>query len=408
MLKDLESKADGVGVTVSRELLTEIQTDARQQYQANIDEALSNLSREVGVWPAADDHYTVSAEIDRVMQDLPYNVVAYRSDVQPLVEDALHKKDQSTLSQIVDAFVESSSNQLSRYSLESYVRAWLSSRSSNSTRELRDFICSLMPLPTSSEIQQSLIQSCVSQYNSFNRLVKSLKKPSPPANCGKSCHWVPAAVLIKEDLNSRAICYGGVLVAPKIIPARIGTFRGFTRYISVQNCTVTYRSNGKPVGIGGYKARVVGGSKASGSSHSWDNLVNKKGRVNRAKMEQVKKRSISNNARATVSSGGGGSGNGSDGSGSGGDWDKIKKEATCKAEHRGTTYYKREGTDEWISRDTAGHGGAAFKVWKETRSKLIFHSSYDENFKKMEGKHESNQGREIMKSHLIVKRGCRN
>ena len=408
MLKDLESKADGVGVTVSRELLTEIQTDARQQYQANIDEALSNLSREVGVWPAADDHCTVSAEIDRVMRDLPYNVVAYRSDVQPLVEDALHKKDQSTLSQIVDAFVESSSNQLSRYSLESHVRAWLSSRNSNSTRELRDFICSSMPLPTSSEIRQSLIQSCVSQYNSFNRLVKSLKKPSSPTNCGKSCHWVPAAVLIKEDLNSRAICYGGVLVAPKIIPARIGTFRGSTRYISVQNCTVSYRSNGKPVGIGGYKARVVGGSKASGLSHPWDNLVNKKGRVNRPKMEQGKKRSINNNARAAVLSEGSGNGNGSDGSGSDDDWDKIKKEATCKAEHRGTTYYKRKGTDEWISRDTAGHGGAAFKVWKDKRSKLVFHSSYDENFKKMEGKHESNQRREIMKSHLIVKRGCRN
>ena len=61
---------------MSRELLTEIQTDAKQQYQTNIDTALSNLSREVGVWPAADDYYTVSAEIDKVMQDLPYNVVA--------------------------------------------------------------------------------------------------------------------------------------------------------------------------------------------------------------------------------------------------------------------------------------------------------------------------------------------
>ena len=288
VLKDLKTKADGSGITVSRELLTEVQTDARQQYQSNIEKALNSMSREIGIWPEAEDYTTVSNEVDKLVRNLPYNVVAYRSDVEPIVKEGLHKKDQSVLSQIVDVFVQSSNSQLSRYSLERYVRAWLSTRNPSSARELRDFICSSMPLPTASEIRQSITRSYVSKYAAFNHFIQSLKTSPLPSSHLKFSDWVPAAQLIKDDLDSRSICYGGVLVAPKITQGRVGRFSRPAQYIGAHNCSSSFSSQraaaggGSSNGDGSNRSGGSGGSNGDGGkpSHRWNHVFTpKKGHV---------------------------------------------------------------------------------------------------------------------------------
>lgn len=236
VVKDLKSKASGVGITVSGDLLREIQSDALSQHRRRTDEVLRGLSSEIGTWPEAQNEHTVSREVDRVMRSLPYNVTAYYSDVEPHVRDALRKKDQSVVSQVVDAFVQASGRRLSRSSLERYVRAWLSSRSTTAAVELRDFVCASLPLPTSSEIRQSCIEFAAKRYNSINRLVNSFSRP-PNRKPPKFCSWVPAAILTKEDEHSKSICYGGVLLMPTIKSSYVSSFQGPTEYVYPCNWT---------------------------------------------------------------------------------------------------------------------------------------------------------------------------
>ncbi len=76
--------------------------------------------------------------------------------------------------------------------------------------------------------------------------------------------------------------------------------------------------------------------------------------------------------------------------------------------HGKTVLYKikdpaKDGDYLWVSLDTAKHAGSAFKVWEDKRSKIVFKSSYDEHFKEMKQKHDSNEGREIKKCDLVKK-----
>ena len=121
--------------------------------------------------------------------------------------------------------------------------------------------------------------------------------------------------------------------------------------------------------------------------------------------------------RGGATGGGGGSGDsgGSGDDGGSGDnhekaatkWKKIKKsEATHKATHDGIDYYKtklpgKEGY-VWISWDYGHHADSYFKVWIDKKNKICFDSSYDANLMRMDGKHESNKGREIMKRDMKI------
>ena len=86
-------------------------------------------------------------------------------------------------------------------------------------------------------------------------------------------------------------------------------------------------------------------------------------------------------------------------------WESIKKRSLKKAKHNGTIYYmieddQNEGKYIWVSRDTARHAGAAFKVYADKGTKLDFRSSYNADFKEMHGKNESNEGNRINKSKM--------
>ena len=116
--------------------------------------------------------------------------------------------------------------------------------------------------------------------------------------------------------------------------------------------------------------------------------------------------------------GGGGSGGSDGGNGSGSDddedplqrrydnWQKVKKVAIEKGKYRDTLFYLTTIEDEykWVSYDKASHAGSGFKVWINKGATLEFDSSYDENLKRMDGKHESNAGKVIRKSDMEIKK----
>jgi RHS repeat-associated protein len=64
-------------------------------------------------------------------------------------------------------------------------------------------------------------------------------------------------------------------------------------------------------------------------------------------------------------------------------------------------YYKDGRTGLWWSKDTTGHGGSAYKVYRETSTSLEWIADADENGQFMPDKHKGNTGR------CISKKGCK-
>ncbi|WAR30619.1 hypothetical protein MAR_033161 [Mya arenaria] len=106
------------------------------------------------------------------------------------------------------------------------------------------------------------------------------------------------------------------------------------------------------------------------------------------------------------SRGGGKGGNGGGGGGGNDDdvvnalWKTIKKEAPKLGRYRGRTYAQSKCGKYWYSKDTARHGGAAFKRYRDTRSSLEFLDSLDSKLDPMSAKHESREGTTIKKSEM--------
>ena len=247
VMEDLRGKANGIGVQVPRRLLSEIQQDARQRQRTQIQEVIQNLDREVGVWPAEENYNEVSSLVQQMMDQLPYHVQsqASYSDIRPYAEQALRTKDNSVLSQCVDGLMQLCEYRLSRGSLESSVRCWLSSRSSSATTNLRDLICSALPVPTNEDIKRQLVEHHSQRYHAFRQKVSSVTSP-PPKQVKNPCKWVPAALLKEESTNSLSMCYGGVLL---IVDLKSGNVFPSSRAhnIRVQRCGIQsgqYQSSG--------------------------------------------------------------------------------------------------------------------------------------------------------------------
>ena len=86
-------------------------------------------------------------------------------------------------------------------------------------------------------------------------------------------------------------------------------------------------------------------------------------------------------------------------------WEEIKNNAMEKGQFGKDRYYYKVNTDRglrWFSFDHAGHAGSAFKGYTETKSQLIFESSYDHNLQIMLNRHESNEGITIKKCEMKI------
>ena len=230
VLQSLKDQAEGKGVEVPDRVLYEIQRDAKQHHQAQVSTMLNNLSHEVGAWPGADDYFTVSSAVERIRSELPYHVSASYSDIEPHVKDALRIKDQNVLSQVVDGLMQVCGQRVARGNMESHVRYWLYNRSST---ELKNYICSALPLPTYQDIRQQMIQFHRQKYTAFNQELNRLKS-SPHQFMPNSCNWVPAALLKEETTNHIALCYGGVLIAPEIEQGYVPHVRGNVHSVKIR------------------------------------------------------------------------------------------------------------------------------------------------------------------------------
>lgn len=106
-----------------------------------------------------------------------------------------------------------------------------------------------------------------------------------------------------------------------------------------------------------------------------------------------------------IGSGGGGTRGGGDSSDDDEDvnavWTRLRNEAPCIKRYRGNTYAQSKCGKFWYSKDTAGHGGAQFKRYDNTRSELRFKDSVDVKLKPLLGKHESRENQVIEKSGMV-------
>ncbi|KAK3595025.1 hypothetical protein CHS0354_002294 [Potamilus streckersoni] len=69
----------------------------------------------------------------------------------------------------------------------------------------------------------------------------------------------------------------------------------------------------------------------------------------------------------------------------------------------GRTYYKLDSY--WYSPDTAEHGGAAFKRYKDTKNTMDFTGSTNENREPLPNKHESREDTVSKKKDTKITKG---
>ncbi|MDA0207574.1 MAG: RHS repeat-associated core domain-containing protein [Acidobacteria bacterium] len=82
---------------------------------------------------------------------------------------------------------------------------------------------------------------------------------------------------------------------------------------------------------------------------------------------------------------------------------KITKEGTEQVFRHAKfgKFYKSKGADDWITIDRAGHGGSAFKLYRQKGNKLVWQADLDQAGNIIIGKHKGPIGREIPLSELL-------
>ena len=267
LMDDMKNKANGIGVEVPRRLLTEIQQNARQHHQTQISEILSKLGRDIGTWPAADDWSEVSSLTRTLMNELPYHVrsQASYSNVEPYALKALRTKDDNVLSQVVDGLMQLCEHRISRSKLRTLVFRWLSTRSSTATTELRNLICSALPLPTHEDVKRQEVEFHRQKYHAFQRKVNSITASSPQPD-KNPCKWVPAALLKEENTDCVRMCYGGVLIAPDIKHGSVPKLPFLARAVPVRHSGASFQNRSDKSYFQAPSARSVpaGGTYSSG------------------------------------------------------------------------------------------------------------------------------------------------
>ena len=183
-LEEFKNKAQGRGLEVPTRVLQEIQQRERQNRLQKITHMLSQIQRQY--------------------ENIKYNQY---SDTYQLK------------TQIVEGLTGNFKGARER-DVRWLVNQWLNSYSGSS--ELSGYLCDCLPKTTSQDIKQVWQTDYQRKYSLFSKLVDDLKgtevQPKLPPNF---CNWVPAALLHTEKKNSFCLCYGGVVIAPKLIKSPI-------------------------------------------------------------------------------------------------------------------------------------------------------------------------------------------
>ena len=100
------------------------------------------------------------------------------------------------------------------------VDQWLGSYSGSS--ELSNYLCDCLPITTSHDVKKVWQADYQRKYPLLSKLVDDLKGTDVrPKLLPNFCNWVPAALLHTEKKNSFCLCYGGVVIGPKLIRSPI-------------------------------------------------------------------------------------------------------------------------------------------------------------------------------------------
>lgn len=293
LLENVKEQSQGKGVNISKEIVKEIQEDARRQHRTNLSAALTEMKQKVGIWPKAQNRSLIRSKVDEVKSAIRaeirqeeqrlyrqhgYNITIDNSDayrmldnVESKVIDAFRSNDEDALTQITEA-LKSSLKMSPNYYLKGYVRDWLASSSNSSKESLIAYLCSYIPVPTYEEIYDSVISHHQKRYRALSHLVNPLKNSSKPAN---SCKWVPAAI----SPGSHSISYGGVALYIKAVPIRAGEY--LPRYRNETTALIQRKSTTAPptscVNYSAPKGNAESSSSGGNSNNnSWNDAGSKK------------------------------------------------------------------------------------------------------------------------------------
>ena len=196
---------------VAFKILKSIEQDSKSK----ISEILKDIKGKVGVWPEAENEYTVSSKTQEVLNRM-YIPGHMQSEVRENVRDALRENDRKTASEVVNILMQVCKYKLLHSTLETHVHNWLRESSSKCFYEieLKNLIHSKVS-PTLADVKREISEHHRLTYSSFNKTVNSI---TPKLNkfIPGACNWVPAAQLKEDTENSYSLCYGGVLICPKL------------------------------------------------------------------------------------------------------------------------------------------------------------------------------------------------
>ena len=217
ILEDIQSKANGEGISIPPRVIRDIQTEARRENNARVRQMLTDIREKVGVWPAAQNSTRVS-EVSQAIREMVESQYGYMAttyqvehEIERLVREKLSKNDEQIVDELTNTFSELLRGRHYRGNIRQCVRSWLSYGS----QDLHNLIVSTIPIPTENDLKQHIITENKKRLNALNRTVSNItSKGSHVAR--RTCTWVPAAVKVEEKGDTMRMCYGGVFLAPKL------------------------------------------------------------------------------------------------------------------------------------------------------------------------------------------------
>ena len=193
-------------------ILTAVQADAHQHHQERVDKILKQLGVDIKTWPAAEDETNIASRAKVILDRLPEHLKhkASISEIKPHAKNILQEEDEKVLNDITDGFLELSEQRLSKEEIKRSVLQWLLVRDSSSAAELKDLVCSVLPVPSNEDIISNIIKPHhVRVYSAlkFKQMLDSVTSPATQS-AENSCMWVPAATHKVEGKFLKH--YGGV------------------------------------------------------------------------------------------------------------------------------------------------------------------------------------------------------
>ena len=228
VLHSLQEGAKKENIKVPSELLGRMQ----QQFQANI-------------------RQTIDSFLDNIITQFGSNL--YLLDQREL---------RSVIaSQVTDAIITGNPNiNLNRHTLQDHVDDWLRDRYYK-TSLLNYIVDAHRRKPTLTEVRNVLYEKHCKELRSFKAEIQNLKRNAHYSKTENSCKWVPAALLVTEEISSYKLCYGGVLIAPKIE-------QGYVPLVSSSKINLTTARRQYVADLSGRSYRTVYGSNKFGGRGS--------------------------------------------------------------------------------------------------------------------------------------------